>query len=561
MELKNLHEILVFLGREPEPEIFSAGGLKDGVYEKELVELYEAVTEYEEVDLKDNVRIDNYLKENVTKDVFNFERLGEGDKLVYNLTKAAYSDSKAAGYACFVLGRIYDKRHGFYKGTDVKRSESIAVYYYGKALEKGYLTTESKKAYAEACTRMGWFDTALYWYPEEDPLCFIVRAFLKHRIRYCEERGVTFPKTENNIVCIEKTEEAKAFEEAFVKPVVYRKDFEKKMEDLEKSQPPLADNLYWRLDSAEGKIISKKRWARRLVWIFFVVLSVIFLFAVDGNDAVSSQSAGVALGLYAVFSIIASFYIKHFTKRKYSKMYAKKKRALYDEYKIASLLKQNDAISFYCSLQVEGKFENKNAIAYKLHKLLTSKVNFVDIPEVYCNVYAEEDCEVEGYESGVSILDDYDAFSDVLMKFYDKAPYILLWSGDALALTYYDLDDSDEFEFSQYFSDMFHEAMDADKKNAKALLAELKILNGAVENKHRPRVYESAPSSASSSSEKVSFGIDYDKLQRGLNLWTHGTYSTNQEAFDELHRRGEIDDYTYRKATTYGWQLSDLDND
>ncbi len=560
MELKNLHEILTFLGREPEPEILSARGLQDGFYETELVDLYETLTEYEEVDLKDKLLIDKYLKDNTKKGYFNFERLDEGDKLVYNLTKTAYSSSKSAGYACYVLGCIYDKRKGIYRGTNVNRSESVAVYFFGEALKKGYDTTESRKAYAEACTRMGWFDTALYWYPEEDPLCFIAKAFLKHRISYCEERGVTFPETENHIVCIEKTEEAKAFEEAFVKPIRYRKDFEKRMEELEKSLPELADNLYWRLDYAEGKILSKKKWTGRILWILFFVISLIIMLYTEGKDQYSSQSVGVAIGLYAVFTIIASFYNKYLRKKKYSKMYAKAKRKLYDEYKIGSLLKQNDALSFFCSLQVEGKFEDKNAIAYKLHKLLTSKITFTDIPEIYCGVYAEEGAGGETYEGGISILDDYDAFSRAMMNFFDKAPYILLWSGDELAYTYYDVDDSDEFEFSRYFTDMFRDAMEADKKNANAYLAELQRLNAAVESKHRTYVYDSTPSSSTSSdTSSESSGEGWNDFHRSLNLWAYGTYGTDEEIIDQMYMSGKIDEDTYRKATTYDWRLSDFD--
>lgn len=565
MELKNLQEILIFLGRDPEPDIYNERGLNNGFYADELVDLYEAMEEYKDAPFSKNDisshYIDVYINNNVKTGAFDFKRLDVGDKLIYNLTRAAYGSSKSAGYASYILGCIYDRREGNYRGTDIKRSESMAAYFFGMALEKGYLTTESKKAYAEACTRMGWFDTALYWYPEEDPLCYLARVFLKHRIRYCEERGVTFPKTENHIVCFEKTAEAKEFEDEFKKYIDSIKDFEKKMEELEKSLPPLAENLYWRLDHAEEKIISKKKWSSRLVWIFFLVLSTIFLFAVDGNDNVSSQIAGVWLGLYAVFSIIASFYLKNFNKKKYAKMYAKKKRALYNEYKIGSLLKQNDAISFFRSMQIKGEFENENAIAFKLHKLLTSKITYVDIPQVYFNVYTEDGAEEDVYESDVSVLDDYNAFSDVLMKFWDKPPYIILWSGDELARVYYDVEESDEFEFSQYFKGMFNDAIQADKENAKAYISERNHFMDAVDAKHRVHVYDDTPSAASSSDEKVSFGIDYDKLERGLNLWTHGTYATNQEAFDELHRRGEIDDYTYRKASTYGWQLSDLDND
>lgn len=555
MELKNLHEILVFLGREPEAEILSASGLQDGFYEKELVSLYEAMEEYGEVNLKDNLFIDEYLKDNSKKGYFGSEFLDEGDKLIYNLTKVAYGTSKSAGYACYILGCIYDKRKGIYRGTNIDRYDSIAVYFFGEALKKGYDTTGSRKAYAEACTRMGWFDTALYWYPEEDPLCFVAKAFLKHRMRYCEERGVTFPKTENHFVCIEKSEEAKAFEEEFTKSIKYRKDFLNKMEELEKSLPPLADNLYWRIDYAEEKIIRKKRWAPRFAWILYLVLATVFLFAVDGNENISSQIAGVWLGLYTVFTFVTGLFLKYCRKKKYSKMYAKAKRKIYDEYKIGSLLKQNDALSFNQSMQVKGEFKDKNAVAVKLHKLLTSGVNFVEIPTVYYDVYGEEVSE-----NSISILDDYDAFSRVMTKFEDKVPYVLLWSGDELAYTYYDLDSIDEFEFSNYFAEMFRDAAEADGKKANAYASELKRLNEAIETKNRRYVYESSGSSSSSSADSSeSSGSGWDDFHRSVNLWAYGTYGTDEEIIDQMYMNGKMDEDTYRKATTYGWRLSDFD--
>lgn len=618
--LPKLRELCEFLGKEPDSvQLNSYNALQSDFFNTRFNSLSAALDQYDSPDSSDAAgklcsdfgssefpEIDALLEKNKGYNSILGTTIKLGDSLLFDLARIASGTSRKAGYACYILGCLYDDAGcSKHKTCDVNTSYLCAAYFYGKALEKSYSTVASKKAYAEACAHLGWFDTAFYWYPEAAQGGVLARTYLAHRVRFCKEHGVTFPKAKNHIVCFEESKRAMELGGKLTALFRSHGSLRSKLNELERKVSPKVTELTGLLDREEERLLMRRKRSRRIWWLLFLLVTVcaapgwllgngdgiqgisykLFMaaYAPFGNDFTEGMSlaerlasslddsargtiAGAGLAVHAILTLLWTTFQRFFIRKKHATMYGDAKRKLYDEYQLEEILSEVGEFKNLDKTTVTGDFKTLNLLTIAWHEALVENAPKFSIPSVY-----GEDVKRTAYTAGEALLLDYDAFVNALRMFPEmNGNHVLLWSGEELVSVYNRISKY-EAPFVDYFTMMFESAALLERsrgRNSASLEKQISTLKSAVRNKewestHPVSAYEDSASYASSDtfSSKSDQSNSSDNFDRWSNSLTYGAYGTDEEIFDALHREGKISDFDAAKAKTYGWKVRDLDDD
>lgn len=617
-KLPKLRQVLTFLAREPERVIAHYWSSRISSYNKNIERLVEALELYERASTFSTSnasgacaygmgQIDQLMKDH-TKSSYQWgSKLEIGESLLHELFCIAMGPSSAAGYACYQLGCIFDKREAPYRITPVTQSYCKAAYFYGLALQKGYLEPKAKKAYGEACAHLGWYDTALNWYPETVPEYDLVKAFLKHRIRFCKENGVRFPKTEHGFVCFAENGEAKQLKNAFLEKLSLERDFVKNMQALEDSFPEDVLKITKKLDQSEQELIQKKKRSKIKWWLlvpivalciamgvlagngtglqgisykFFMILSAFcakpYLPDMDLGQLLNSNLdvslravlATVIITTHTLSTLVWVNFLKIFGRKKYAKEYETDKYMLYLKYEIGDRLEKSKAIGQLVSFDVTNfcgrTFKTPNDFVLYLTDLWVQHSAAAKVPAPIRDYEYGLGESTGAYADHNEFLEDYGTFMEYLKLLKGTNVYMLPWSGQEVGRALFSVARYKREDFRDYFCQMYCSGIAIAESKGKStgyLDEQIKAVHkGFYEaNDDRP-VASFAPRNQSSShdSSEDDNGKDFDRL---MNLAAYGAYGTDQEVFNEMHLRGKLSDDDYNKAMTYNWRLSDLDDD
>lgn len=599
-KLPNLRALRDFLGKEPDSlQLYSYTGLQSDFFDPKFERLRDALELYDRTKPSNTAKpasgssefpeIDNLLKEHERGSYLGDGNrvIQLGDTLLFDMTQMAAENSRKGGYANYILGCFYDSwQRSAHITNDVHTSYQKAAYFYGRALEKGYVTNTSRKAYADACAHLGWFDTALYWYPKHRSEGQLAEIYLSHWVRYCKEQGVSFPKSKNHIVTMGENPRAK--ELGAILSGMFRKEgsVHAKLNALERKVPPQVKEFNPQLDLLEEKLLKKRKRSRRKWWLFFLLLTAcaapgflngngeglqglsyklfIATYAPFGNELMEGMNfaqrlasnlddnartnmAGAGMVVHAIATMFWTLILRFFGKKKHARAYGELKRQFYEDARLEGVVAELDTLNPAPATAPEG-FKNLNALAAAWHDALVANAPIVTIPSLYGDTGARGH-----YTAGENLLYNYDAFVGILEAF-SKEPgkHVLLWCGDELAAAYAGTLGIYQQSFLSYFTAMFESiAMRASAQSRYDSWAkkQIKILQDKIQDQVRQYMDSITPKPVRKTAPSESIGqMIAEELNKASNLLSHGIEATNEEIIDALERSGKISSTEADKA-------------
>lgn len=528
--LKKLGTLCAFLGQTPNSfQLQNLETTSNSFYNRRFNRLNAALLRLEQIEKEQQARPvdpdDDYPKVSALYRVMTAKTASSGvlyldDNILFALTRIAESKDPEAGYACYILGCIYEKRFTPYKLTRLPQSDLLAAYYFCQAMEKRYFKFTSQKSYAEACARLGWFDAALKWFPTDSRDHECASAFLAHRVRFAKENGITFPENDSGFVRFREADRAAQLRQIINEVGNWKDDLPDRLQTLNRELPDSVLSLYEQLYHAEADILRKKRRARRMWWLLPVLLA---LLAIPGllmgngegiqgifykifmciccplgnsftegmslaerlasflDESARSTIYGAGVTVWALLTLVWITLLLVFKKKKYAAMYADKKDRLYAACDVEKTMEeifsteQMDPMDL--SRRSENAFQDPNALAAAYHQAMVSKVRPCLRPAVFGDGVTPIDTS-----DPQRLLQDYDAFCSVMHMFNEKDSYLLSWSASDIAACYENVSDRYKAPFMDYFYTLMRYAADqaTGESNKEHFAQQLRILDKAA---------------------------------------------------------------------------------
>lgn len=528
--LKKLGTLCAFLGQTPNSfQLQNLETTSNSFYNRRFNRLNAALLRLEQIEKEQQARPvdpdDDYPKVSALYRVMTAKTASSGvlyldDNILFALTRIAESKDQEAGYACYILGCIYEKRFTPYKLTRLPQSDLLAAYYFCQAMEKRYFKFTSQKSYAEACARLGWFDAALKWFPTDSRDHECASAFLAHRVRFAKENGITFPENDSGFVRFREADRAAQLRQIINEVGNWKDDLPDRLQTLNRELPDSVLSLYEQLYHAEADILRKKRRARRMWWLLPVLLA---LLAIPGllmgngegiqgifykvfmciccplgnsftegmslaerlasflDESARSTIYGAGVTVWALLTLVWITLLLVFKKKKYAAMYADKKDRLYAACDVEKTMEeifsteQMDPMDL--SRRSENAFQDPNALAAAYHQALVSKARPCLRPAVFGDGVTPIDTS-----DPQRLLQDYDAFCSVMHMFNEKDSYLLSWSASDIAACYENVSDRYKAPFMDYFYTLMRYAADqaTGESNKEHFAQQLRILDKAA---------------------------------------------------------------------------------
>lgn len=529
-EFKKLATLCAFLGQTPNSfQLQNWQTMSNSFYSKRYNRLNAALYRYEKLEETQKKRLvksdDDYpqvsaLYRVMTAHTDNTGVLYLDDDILFELTRIAEGKDEEAGYACYILGCIYEKRFSPYKYTQLPQSAPLAAYYFCKAMEKRYFKFSSQKSYAEACARLGWFDAAKQWFPTDSRDSICASAFLAHRLRFAKEKGITFPENDSGFVRFQDSARAKKLRQIIHEVGQWKDDLPQRLETLNRELPDSVLSLYQDLYYKEADILRKKRRARRMWWLLPILLALLAIPGLlNGNgeglqgifykifmciccplgnsftegmslaerlasfldESARSTIYGAGTTVWALLTLVWITLLRIFKKKKYAAMYAAEKDRMYAVCDVEKTmqdiftLEQIDPMDLSC--RKEDAFKDPNALAAAYHQALAENIR----PCLRPAVFGEGVTPIDTSDPQ-RLLQDYDAFCSVMHMFNEREVYILPWSAYDIAACYPNVSERYKAPFMDYFYTLMqYAAENATFESDKAHFAQqLRVLDKAA---------------------------------------------------------------------------------